>query len=372
MPKTTKTRILINIIMTLLLLISLVAVAVAVFLYLAPTFGAKPSGESLSKIENSKQTRNGKFVNSVETVLSTRKPEDSMGLTTYIFPAKDKNPTTPLPSVKFEKDQFESGDFVWFGHSTVMFRSDKLTVMSDPVFNRASPIPIGGKPFAMQATPSIDQLPRIDVVIISHDHYDHLDHLAIRELASLVDLFLVPLGIQDHLLRWGVPATNIIELDWYETHTVADTIFTLTPARHFSGRGITNRNSTLWGSWVIQSSNTSVFFGGDSGYFDGFKTIGNLFGPFDIAFIENGAYDKQWSQIHMQPEEAVQAAMDIDAKMLFPIHWGKFDLAKHPWKEPIERVVQIAEEKNMPIAASVIGQIFQLDSIPLEAWWESE
>lgn len=358
--------------MTLLLLFSLVAVAIIAFLYLAPTFGAKPSGESISKIERSNQSYEGKFVNSVETMLSTRKPGDSMDLATYIFPDKNKNPTTPLPSIKFDKAQFETGDFVWFGHSTLMFRTNNLTIMSDPVFHRASPIPIGGKPFVMQATPAIDLLPPIDVVIISHDHYDHLDHLAITELASRVKLFLVPLGIQDHLRRWSVPAANIIELDWHENHSVADTIFTLTPARHFSGRGITNRNSTLWGSWVIQSPSTAVFYGGDSGYFDGFKIIGDQFGPFDIAFIENGAYDKQWSQIHMQPEESVQAAIDVNAKMLFPIHWGKFDLAKHPWKEPIERVVQIAEEKNMPIAASVIGRVFRLDSIPFEAWWETE
>ncbi|MFT4727373.1 MAG: L-ascorbate metabolism protein UlaG (beta-lactamase superfamily) [Granulosicoccus sp.] len=372
MPKTTITRMLLNTIMTLLLLLSFAAVAVIASLYLAPTFGAKPSGDTLSKIEKSKQSHKGIFVNSVETVLSTRSPGDSMDLSTYIFPAKDKNPTMPLPSVKFDKAQFKSGDFVWFGHSTLMFHSNTLTIMSDPVFNRASPIPIGGKPFAMQASPRIDLLPKIDVVIISHDHYDHLDHLAIAELALRVNLFLVPLGIQDHLLRWGVSAANIVELDWYETHTIADTVFTLTPARHFSGRGVSNRNSTLWGSWVIQSPGTSVFYGGDSGYFDGFKTIGDQFGPFDIAFIENGAYDKQWSQIHMQPEEAVQAAMDVNAKVFFPIHWGKFDLAKHPWKEPIERVVQIAEEKNMPIAASVIGKIFRLESIPFEAWWENE
>ena len=229
-----------------------------------------------------------------------------------------------------------------------------------------------GKPFPMQPTPEIDQLPPMDVVMISHDHYDHLDHLSIKKLASQVKLFLVPLGIRDHLLRWGVADANIIELDWYDSHSIAGTIFTLTPARHFSGRGFTNRNSTLWGSWVVQNQNLSLFYSGDSGYFDGFKSIGDEFGPFDITFIENGAYDEQWAHVHMQPEESIQAAIDLNSTLFFPIHWGKFDLAKHQWKEPINRAVQLANDKNLPIAAPRIGQVFSLESVSNEDWWQNE
>jgi len=342
------------------------------FLYVAPTFGAKPSGVSVERINRSKQFKNGEFVNSVPTKLSTREAGDSMDIATYLFPADDKNPKSPLPTLAFDKAQFSSGDFVWFGHSTLMFRTDALTVLTDPVFHRASPVPIGGKPFPMSTMPNAEMLPDIDVVIISHDHYDHLDHRSIGELVTRVRLFLVPLGIRDHLLRWGVPDANILEMDWFDEHTMGNTVFTLTPARHFSGRGLTNRNSTLWGSWVVQNEAMSVFYGGDSGYFEGFTSIGEQFGPFDIAFLENGAYDKQWAEIHMQPEESVQAALDLNTRVYFPIHWGKYDLAKHRWSEPIERAVRIAEEKNLPIAAPLIGQVFQLDQPPFETWWVIE
>lgn len=356
--------------MWLLLLILLLAAASAAFIFLAPAFGAKPSSVSLARMDLSRHYKDGKFFNNEETNVNTRQPGESMGLADYIFPAKNKNPDTPLPSVAFDKTHFDNGDFVWFGHSTIMFRSDRTNILIDPVFNRASPIPIGGKSFEMQVKQNLDALPVIDVVLISHDHYDHLDHLAIGELASTTKLFLVPLGIQAHLLRWGVPSEKIIELDWFESHVVDETTFTLTPSRHFSGRGVTNRFSTLWGSWVVKSNSLSVFLSGDSGYSKDFKLIGEQFGPFDIAFVENGAYNKQWAQIHMMPEQSVQAALDLNANLFFPIHWGKFDLAKHRWVDPIERAVVEANKQNLTLVAPVVGQVFQLDSPPFEAWWE--
>jgi len=345
-------------------------VAAIAFIFLAPTFGAKPSSDSLARMELSAHYREGKFFNNEETVVDTRQPGESIDIADYIFPAIDKNPTSPLPSVGFDNSNFNDGDFVWFGHSTLMFRSKQMNILIDPVFNRASPIPIGGKAFEMEVTPTLNALPTVDVVLISHDHYDHLDHLAIGELASSTKLFLVPLGIQSHLLRWGVPKDNILELDWFDSHSIGGTTFTLTPSRHFSGRGINNRFSTLWGSWVVKSSELSVFHSGDSGYTKDFKLIGERFGPFDIAFIENGAYNAQWSQIHMMPEQSVQVALDLNSKLFFPIHWGKFDLSKHRWVEPIERAVAEAKKRNIPVVAPLIGQVFQLDSPPFETWWE--
>jgi len=321
-------------------------------------------------MERSTQYIDGKFLNREDTVIDTRQRGESMNIAGYIFPAKDKNPSIPLPSVPFDPSNFTSGDFVWFGHSTLMFRSLELNILVDPVFHRASPVPIGGKPFDMKVTPSLAALPTADVVLISHDHYDHLDHLAIGELASSTGIFLVPLGIQAHLLRWNVPKDNIIELDWFESYSVGETTFTLTPSRHFSGRGIKNRNSTLWGSWVIKSNESSVFFSGDSGYTKDFKLIGERFGPFDIAFIENGAYNKHWAQVHMMPEQSVQAALDLNAELFFPIHWGKFDLSQHRWVEPIERAVNEANKQNVQIVAPRIGQVFNLDSPPFETWWK--
>ncbi len=356
--------------MWLLLIVILIAAAITAFVFLAPTFGAKPGGDSLNRMTASENYRGGKFVNLEETQVDTRRAGESMELATYLFPAKDKNPDSPLPSIRFEKDSFKNGDFVWFGHSTLMFRSNGINILIDPVFNRASPVPIGGKPFAMKVTPASDVLPPIDVVLISHDHYDHLDHKAIGAIAKSAKLFLVPLGNKAHLLRWGVPAENITEMDWYESYGVADNSFTLTPSRHFSGRGPTNRFSTLWGSWVVKSSDLSVFLSGDSGYSSEFKRIGERFGPFDIAFIESGAYDKQWAQIHMIPEESVQAAIDLNTRLFFPIHWGKFDLAKHRWTDPIERAVKEANSRSLPIVAPLVGQIFQLDAPPYSTWWE--
>ncbi len=352
-------------------LTGLIVVAVASFMYLAPTFGAKPVGDSLERVKNSVRYKDGKFINNEATVVDTRQPGESLGLLSFIFPAKDKNPNSPLPSVQFDSSNFNSGDFVWFGHSTLLFRSGQTNVLIDPVFNRASPIPIGGKPFEMEETPSINALTSVDVVLISHDHYDHLDHLAIGALASRTGLFLVPLGNQAHLMRWGVPKAKIIELDWYESHRIDDTTFTLTPSRHFSGRGFTNRFSTLWGSWVVKSNDLSVYLSGDSGYSKDFTLIGERYGPFDIAFIENGAYDKQWSQIHMMPEQSVQAAIDLNAKLFFPIHWGKFDLARHRWVDPIERAINAANKQNIPVVAPLVGQVFQLSSPPFETWWKN-
>ena len=363
-------QIIIKILASLFLLLLTLILASIAFLYLAPQFGASPSGQSAAKIKLSKHQQNDRFVNLVDTKISTRQPGESMDFKTYLSPPPGKNPQRPLPTAKFDPTQFSSGEFVWFGHSTVLFRSAGLNILTDPVFNRASPVPIGGKPFAMQSAPSIDDLPTIDVVIISHDHYDHLDHIVMSQLADSAELFLVPLGVKAHLDRWGVPAHKVFELDWYESYALPTATFTFTPARHFSGRGVSNRNTTLWGSWVVATTDMSVFYAGDSGYFKEFERIGEQYGPFDIAFMENGAYDANWSQIHMMPEESVQAAIALKAKLFFPIHWGKFDLAKHPWNEPIQRAVVAAKQQQMPIVAPLIGQVFTLDRPVFEVWWE--
>lgn len=359
-----------KIIMIVTAIIVLPVVGGALFMLLAPTFGAKPKGTSLEKIQNSSHYRNGNFENLIETRIDTREKGESMDVHMYLFPEKDKNPARPLPSHQFDKTAFKAGDFVWFGHSTVLFRTNTLSILTDPVFNRASPVPIGGKPFEMERTPSVDQLPEIDVVLISHDHYDHLDHKTIGFLAQTTQLFLVPLGNLAHLERWGVSPSKVIELDWYESYTLQGTTFTLTPSRHFSGRGLNNRNSTLWGSWVIKSPEFSVFHSGDTGYFDEFQKIGDRFGPFDIAFIENGAYDKGWAEIHMTPEQSTQTAIDLKAHAFFPIHWGKFDLAKHQWTDPITRAVTASKALDIQLVAPQIGQTFQLSNLPFEPWWQ--
>lgn len=363
-------RIIIKLFIYTILLLVLLILATTAFLYLAPQFGADPSQTAVARYQQSDNYREGRFVNLVPTQLSTRQPGESLDIATFLFPAEDKNPSSKLPTQKFNSSEFEAGNFVWFGHSTILFRTSELTILTDPVFNRASPIPVGGKPFDMEVAPTIDMLPEIDVVVISHDHYDHLDHIAIGQLASTTELFLVPLGVKAHLEHWGVPGDKIIELDWYESHALPSATFVLTPTRHFSGRGLTNRFTTLWGSWAISTDVANVFYGGDSGYFKEFKRIGEKFGPFDITFLENGAYDAGWAQIHMTPEESVQAAIDLEATLFFPIHWGKFDLAKHQWNEPILRAVVAAKQRKVTLVAPLIGQTFNLTDPPFITWWD--
>ncbi len=353
-----------------MLLVVILAISVILFLQLAPVFGGSPDAQSMKKIEASKQFDGEIFKNLVPTSIST--PSDTqMSIMDLLSPPADKNPNQPLPSKSFSQSDFNNGDFVWFGHSTILMRLENTTIITDPIFHSASPFSFVVKPFEMEIDNGIGDLPDIDVVLISHDHYDHLDYQSIQEMDHKVKKYLVPLGIKAHLQRWGVADEKIVEMDWKDSESVNTVRFTLAPARHFSGRGLTNRNSTLWGSWVVQSSSSSVYFNGDSGYFDGYKEIGDEFGPFDIAFMEDGAYNKAWSQIHMFPEESVQASIDLKAAVYVPIHWGKFDLSVHNWTDPIIRAKKAAQQNKVQIATPIIGDVFTAKTFPQSNWWES-
>jgi len=346
-----------------------------IFLNFSPVFGASPDKNSKIIIENSKNFIAGKFLNLKSDYKNTSSFSDSSvkntTLMSLLSPPKDKNPIAPLPTIQFQGDTLTEGKFVWLGHSTLLMNIEGLIVMTDPVFNRASPVPIFGKPFAYEQPINIGDLPKVDVVIISHDHYDHLDAKAIKDLSQSVDRFLVPLGVKAHLERWGVDANRINELDWHDSEDYKNIKFTLTPAQHFSGRGLTNRNSTLWGSWIVSSERIRAYFSGDGGYSETFKELGERYGPFDIAFIENGAYNTDWSQVHMFPHETVQANIDLKSNVLFPIHWSKFDLAFHPWDEPIIRITKEAKKRNINIATPMIGEVFDLTNLPKNPWWEA-
>ena len=347
-----------------------VVVSVLFVLY-APVFGGSQSMESLQRINNSRNFVEGKFANQMATSVSTRSPDRKSSIMDWVFQQDDKNPTKPLPSRLFNSSRLTEGKFAWLGHSTLLMKTNSVVMMTDPVFHRASPVPVIGNPFPVQHPISINDLPAVDAVIISHDHYDHLDHQAIRILSKRVDHFFVPLGVRAHLERWGVDSRNITELDWYESEVYRGVRLTLAPARHFSGRGLWDRDSTLWGSWIISSDSLNVYFSGDSGYSDTFKIIGQRYGPFDIAFLENGAYNLDWAQIHLMPEETVQASIDLKARLLFPIHWSKFDLALHPWDEPAIRLAHEATIRNVTVASPLIGEVFDVRNYPETRWWES-
>lgn len=354
----------------LVLLVLLLLVTIALFVQFAPVFGGKPDKLSMKKLAASDHYDGHVFNNLIPTMIAT--PSDKeLSVMDFLSPPGGKNPAEPLPSKLFNKNDFNNGDFVWFGHSTVLMRIDDATIITDPVFYSAAPVSLAVKPFALQVENKISDLPAIDIVLISHDHYDHLDYRAIQEMDAKVKRYLVPLGVKAHLQRWGVADNKIVEMDWYEDESYGSIRFTLTPARHFSGRGFNNRFSTLWGSWVVQSNSLSLFFSGDSGYFEEFKKIGDKFGPFDIAFLEDGAYNQGWDQIHMYPEESVQASIDLHAKVYVPIHWGKFDLAVHRWSEPIVRAKKAARQSNVQLASPVIGEVFTAKTYPQSEWWQS-
>ena len=232
---------------------------------------------------------------------------------------------------------------------------------------------LGNKRFNETAPIEIAALPKIDLVLISHDHYDHLDYQSIKQLKDKVDQFYVPLGVGVHLQAWGIESDRIAELDWWQDLRFRGIEFICTPAQHFSGRKFSNRQSTLWSSWIIRSTKHTLFFSGDSGYADHFKEIGEKYGPFDFAMLECGQYNTMWPDVHMFPEETAQAGVDIGAKAIMPIHWAGFKLALHSWTDPINRVSAKAKELNIPLVTPRIGQAVVLDTLakPTEKWWRN-
>ncbi len=257
------------------------------------------------------------------------------------------------------------------GHSTMLLKLRGQFWLTDPVFaERASPFRRFG-PKRFHAPPiALGDLPPLRGVILSHDHYDHLDRETVLALAGTTAVFLTPLGVGDRLIDWGVDATKVRQFDWWQGVEIDGLALTATPAQHFSGRSLFDRNSTLWASWVIVDDDLRVFFSGDTGYFDGFKAIGERFGPFDVTLLETGAYDAQWPYVHMHPEETVQAHVDLRGRWLLPVHNGTFDLAMHRWHEPFERVTALSIARGLAISTPRMGERVDLSSPHRgERWW---
>jgi len=289
---------------------------------------------------------------------------------------KDALPSKPIPVRPLTQKQLEqlpshTDSIIRFGHSTIYANLSGQRWLIDPVFSdRASPFSFLGPKRFHQPPISLNQLPKLHGVIISHDHYDHLDKASVKQLESLVDVFIVPLGVDKHLTDWGIAANKIQALDWWQSYTVNDVTITATPTQHFSGRGLFDRNETLWASYAIQSKNSNIYFSGDSGYFEGFKEIGERLGPFDLTMVETGAYDKDWATIHMTPPESIQAHIDLQGKAVMPIHNGTFDLAFHSWYDPFVQSHQLATEKNIPIVTPVMGEVIFVNHMASsQQWW---
>lgn len=282
-----------------------------------------------------------------------------------LYKSSSKLPTYTIPQCRpnvalFEKNE-EALKFIWFGHSTILLHLDGLRVLIDPMFSTyASPILGTFKRFQSPVLP-LNELPSIDVIVISHDHYDHLDKKSIKFFKNTQTHFIAPLGVGRYLRQWDIEASRICELAWHESHTIGSINFTATPAHHFSGRSLFSHNQTLWASWVIQGSQKKLFFSGDSGYSPHFKEIGEQYGPFDLAFMENGQYDERWKDAHMMPEESIQAVYDIQAKLFVPIHWSMFRLSTHHWLEPMMNALKLAEAAKLTILSPFLGELIFLN-----------
>ena len=341
------------------------------------SLGGRPAGDRLERMQRSPQWAGGRFHNAVPTrTLAARDLPSTVRM--QVTGKEVRYPTHLIPVVRLSKDAFAdppaSGLRVtWLGHATALVEIDGARVLTDPVWSeRVSPSALVGPRRFFPPPLPLEELPPIDAVVVSHDHYDHLDMATIRALSARGGAFYVPLGVGAHLEKWGVPAERIHELDWTESAPVGPLTLTLAPARHFSGRSLKDRDRTLWGSWVLAGPRHRVFYSGDTGDFDGFAAIGAAYGPFDATLMSAGAYSPAWPAIHIFPEELVRAHQDLRGGLLIPVHWGTFNLAFHDWNDPVRRITAEAARRGIVVAVPRPGQVVEPSSPPPEdPWWRT-
>jgi L-ascorbate metabolism protein UlaG (beta-lactamase superfamily) len=329
----------------------------------------------MEKINNSKNYKENKFFN-YEKNHDLNFTKMLPMIWDFLFLGNDRKPerTLPMQQVDFEKIKNAALDelkVTWVGHSSQIINIDGKIILTDPVYDDKT-VFMGPSRYNGSVPLNLEELPEIDVVVISHNHYDHLNLFTIEKIHNKVKQFVTPLMVGAELEKLGVPRDKIVELDWWEEVTLVENfLIVLTPAQHFSGRGLTDRDKTLWGSYVIKGPHHKLYFSGDSGYFEGFKEIGEKYGPFDYTFMECGAYNKKWHSVHMFPEETVQAHIDLKGKILQPIHWGTFDLALHAWYDPMIRVAKAADDFGVKLSTPIVGETITIDeNLTTERWWE--
>lgn len=342
------------------------------------TFGKKPSGARLERMQDSPLWNGEKFSNLHPIQPGLRNPEIGMpSIRDFICGGERRVPSAPFPVLNpldiWQRKSSTGLRATWLGHSTVLIEIDGYRVLTDPVWGaRASPSRLAGPKRFQPAPVALKAMPPIDLVVISHDHYDHLDYPTIRQMAHLNIPFVTSLGVGAHLEAFGVPAERITELDWWETFTLpnAELSVTAAPSQHFSGRGITDRNQTLWSSMVIKSARHSVFFSGDTGLTTQYEEIRQRLGPFDLIMLEVGAFHPAWGDIHLGPENAVKAHALLGGGAFLPVHWGTFNLAMHAWDYPVETLFDLAQKQNLQLVMPKLGEALEPTLVDaFKPWW---
>ncbi len=361
-----------------LVLVLLLGVAAAYVLSL-PTFGGKLEGDRLARARANPHYRDGQFVNPLPPA-SYRSIDVWNMFVGQVFGDELRVPPGPVPVLPVSADSLRAAPATsglrafWIGHASVYVQIDGLRLLVDPIFSEyASPFDVGPRRFHPPPI-ALAELPPIDAVLITHDHYDHLDMRSVQHLARAGSTFFVPLGIGAHLQAWGVPDAQVRELEWWQEHALKGVRLVSTPTRHYSGRGLSDKNATLWTSWSVIGAKHRFYVSGDTGYSEHFKQIGERLGPFDLSFIKIGAYGPgaPWLDIHMSAEDAVRAHADVRARRMFPLHWGTFNLAFHAWDEPIRRALAAARAGNVELLTPRIGETVDADRpLAFNAWWES-
>ncbi len=356
-------------------IIALIAILVLIFLN-QPQFGRTPKGERLERIKNSGNYREGAFHNIHETKQVTSDKGFWGTMYEYLFVKKERlHPETELPSVKTDLWDLNRDEdiLVWFGHSSYLIQIDGKRILVDPVLSgAASPVSFFNKPFKGTDIYKPEDIPEIDYLIISHDHWDHLDYKTVIGLKDRIGKVICGIGVGEHFEYWGFDKKNILELNWNESADFNNgfMVYCL-PTRHFSGRGI-SLNKSLWASFLIETPSQNIYIGGDGGYDTHFKKISNRFNKIDIAILENGQYNEDWKYIHLLPEQIVQTFKDLNAKKLFTVHHSKFALGYHPWDEPLKNISSFAEKDSINLILPMIGERVNLNdtTYTVKKWWE--
>lgn len=339
-------------------------------------FGGDISDKDMKRYQKSKHWYKGRFRNLEYTSIDVNIYTMPKLLYKQFTHSEGRRPEAPLPIADFDFGAFIGDDgrfrFIWYGHSVMFFRMNGKNILIDPMFgDNAAPIsPVATARFSENSIDLIRDFPVIDAIVITHDHYDHLDMDSILKLKGKTKEYHVALGVGRHLVRWGISPKLITEYDWYDEGKIDDIKLIFTPTRHMAGRGLTDRAMSLWGGWILDGGKEKVYVSGDGGYGKHFKKIGEEYGPFDLAFMECGQYNNYWKQIHMFPEESVQAAIDTGAKKAIPIHWAGFILSHHNWKEPVERFTKASKEKGLTCAMPRIGKVYTIDEAVCYNWWK--